>query len=114
MESVNTRGKGNDMTTYPENEGTKLARRLTFGEVIEGLKIGRRYTRSGWNGKDMFIFLVPGSVFKVNREPLLSIMGAGTEVAYHPHIDMKLVSGTIVPWTASQMDMLATDWMEVR
>ena len=87
---------------------------MNFGEVIEGLKKGRRYERAGWNGKGMFVFLVPGSTFKVNREPLLSIMGEGTEIEYHAHIDMKTVQGYVVPWLASQADMLAEDWQEVR
>lgn len=87
---------------------------MNFGEVIAGLKAGRRYAREGWNGKGMFLFLVPGSVFKVNREPLLSMLGEGTEVQYHAHIDMKTAQGYIVPWLASQADMLAEDWQEVR
>ena len=85
---------------------------MNFGKVLEGLKQGKRYMRAGWNGKNMFIFLVPGSTFTVNREPLLSILGEGTSVDYHPHIDMKTAQGYIVPWLASQADILAEDWME--
>jgi hypothetical protein len=87
---------------------------MGFDEVIKGLKVGRRYERAGWNGKGMFIFLVNGSTFKVNREPLLSILGEGTEVQYHAHIDMKTAQGYVVPWLASQADMLADDWLEIR
>lgn len=47
---------------------------MNFGQVVEGLKIGKRFQREGWNGKGMFIFLVNGSTFTVNREPLLSIL----------------------------------------
>ncbi len=61
----------------------------------------------------MFIFLVNGSTFTVNREPLLSILGEGSQVSYHAHIDMKTAQGYIVPWLASQADMLAEDWEEV-
>ena len=86
---------------------------LTFSEVLDGLKQGKRYKRVGWNGKDMFIFLVPGSKFIVNREPLISILGNGTEVSYHSHIDMKTAQGYIVPWLASQADLLSEDWSEV-
>lgn len=77
------------------------------------MKRGHRVARAGWNGKGMFLFLVPGSHFKVNREPLLSIMGEGTQVEYHAHIDMKTAQGYIVPWLASQADLLAEDWGEV-
>ena len=84
-----------------------------FDAVLIGLEQGRRYRRTGWNGQGMFIFLVPGSVFKVNREPLLSILGEGAEVQYHPHIDMKTAQGYVVPWIASHADVLSKDWLEV-
>ena len=86
---------------------------VSFSGVVYGLKVGRRYARRGWNGKDMFIFLVNGSNFNVNREPLLSILGEGTNVTYLAHIDMRTADGAIVPWLASQSDMLAEDWGEV-
>jgi len=85
---------------------------LDFAAVVRGLKAGRRFARAGWNGKGMFIFLVKGSTFTVNREPLLSILGEGTEVSYHAHVDMKTATGEIVPWLASQTDVLAEDWTE--
>lgn len=74
------------------------------------LKEGRRVTRAGWNGRGMFLFLVPGSRFIVNRPPLLGIYPEGTEVTYRAHIDMKDAEGKVVPWLASQTDLLATDW----
>jgi hypothetical protein len=61
----------------------------------------------------MFIFLVPGSEFKVNRPPLLGIYPEGTMIRYHSHIDMKTADGFIVPWLASQTDVLAEDWREL-
>lgn len=83
---------------------------MNFGQALEALKEGKRVARAGWNGKNMFLFLVPGSNFRVNREPLMSIMGEGAEVTYRPHIDMKDAEGKVVPWLASQSDMLADDW----
>lgn len=85
---------------------------MNFGEALHLIKHGRLVARKGWNGKNMFIFRVPGSVFKVNREPMLSILGEGAEVQYHAHIDMKTAQGYVVPWLASQADMLAEDWQE--
>lgn len=83
---------------------------MDFPEALREVKKGKRVARAGWNGKGMFIFLVPGSRFKVNREPLLSILGEGTDVDYHGHIDMRTANGQIVPWLASQTDLLAEDW----
>lgn len=83
---------------------------MNFGYALQALKDGEKVARSGWNGKGMFLFLVPGSRFKVNRPPLLGIYPEGTEVSYHAHIDMKTAQDTVVPWLASQTDVLAEDW----
>lgn len=86
---------------------------MNFGSALQALKNGQKVAREGWNGKGMFLFLVPGSVFKVNRAPLLGIYPEGREINYRPHIDMKTVDGEIVPWVASQTDVLAEDWCVV-
>lgn len=87
---------------------------ITFSEALEALKRGKKVARSGWNGKGIFVFLVPGSTFKVNRAPLLGIYPEGTEITYHAHIDMKTADNQIVPWLASQTDILANDWEELK
>ncbi len=84
-----------------------------FSTALLHLKAGKRITREGWNGKGMFLFLVPGSHFTVNRAPLLGIYPAGTPIDYRPHIDMKTAQGDVVPWVASQSDLLAEDWQVV-
>lgn len=87
---------------------------MTFGLAIEALKMGKKVARAGWNGKGMFIFLIPGSTFKVNRAPLLGIYPEGTEINYRPHIAMKGVDGSISEWTpAAGNDALAEDWQVV-
>lgn len=86
---------------------------MNFGDALQALKNGQKVAREGWNGKGMFLFLVPGSVFKVNRAPLLGIYPEGTEINYCPHVDMKTADGKVVPWLCSQTDMLAEDWVVV-
>lgn len=86
---------------------------LDFSEALTHVKAGKKVCRAGWNGKAMFVFLVPGSTFKVSRPPLLGIYQEGTEIDYHAHIDMRTANGQIVPWLASQTDLLAEDWMIV-
>lgn len=83
---------------------------MNFGKALEHLKVGGRVRRYGWNGKGMFLFLVPGSVFTVNRPPLLGIYPEGTEISYHSHIDMKTANNDVVPWVAGQSDLLSDDW----
>ena len=86
---------------------------MNFGQALESLKQGRKVARAGWNGKGMFLFLVQGSRFRVNRPPLLGIYPEGTEINYCSHIDMRTADNKIVPWLASQTDVLAEDWSEV-
>lgn len=83
---------------------------MDFSQALTEIKNGRRMARAGWNGKGMFVFLVGGSTFKVNRPPLLGIYPEGTEIRYHGHVDMKTADGMIVPWLCNQTDMLAEDW----
>lgn len=82
-----------------------------IGWAVKQMHNGSRVARAGWNGKGMFLFLVPGSQFTVNRPPLLGIYPPGTEINYCPHVDMKTADDKIVPWLCSQTDLLATDWV---
>jgi hypothetical protein len=77
------------------------------------LKEKQRLAREGWNGKGMYVYLVAGSTFAVNRPPLLGLLPEGTEVQYRPHLDMRTADGQFVPWVASQSDLLAEDWITV-
>jgi hypothetical protein len=71
---------------------------MTFGEALAALKINRRVTRSGWNGKGMWL--------ELQRPDLGSKMT-------RPYIYMKAADDALVPWVASQSDLLADDWAEV-
>lgn len=84
---------------------------LTFGLAVEALKKCKKVTRKGWNGSGMFLYLVPGSTVKVSREPLISILGEGTEINIRPHIDLKTADGSIATWSPSGSDALAEDWI---
>ena len=97
--------KNNHLIMGPETFG--------FSKALELLNQGKRVARQGWNGEGMFVFLVQGSTFEVNRAPLNEFYAEGTEVTYRPHLDMKAADGTIGVWLASQTDILADDWVEV-
>lgn len=85
---------------------------MTFGigQAVKEMQRGNKVARAGWNGNNMFLFLVAGWRFQVNRPPLLGIYPEGTTIDYRPHVDMKTADGEIVPWVCSQSDLLATDW----
>lgn len=86
---------------------------MDFGGALIMLRAGYKMARRGWNGKAMFVYLVAGGVFAVNRAPLDVIYEPGTLVEYRPHIDMRYADGTHGVWVASQSDILSDDWMIV-
>lgn len=86
---------------------------MNFGQALDELKSGARVAREGWNGKGMFIFIIPGSTFQVNRHPLLGIYPVGTTINYMAHIAVRTTSGCIAEWAASHSDLLADDWIIV-
>ena len=108
--SISPRKAFEEGYTPRDTAGSQAAARH-FGEALFFLKRGGRVARRGWNGQGMFLFLVNGSRFNVNRAPLLGIYPEGTTIDYHAHIDMKTAQGYVVPWVASQADLLADDWM---
>jgi len=95
------------------NRAYKPTTSMSFGDALVMLKAGKKVARAGWNGKGMFLFLVNGSTFQVNRPPLLGIYPEGTTINYHAHVDMKTADDKVVPWLCSQTDMLAEDWQAV-
>ena len=85
---------------------------LDFGGAINALKRGKRVSREGWNGKGMFLFLVPASSNPVRCDPNGVALGVSENlVPCAAYIAMKTAQNTVVPWLASQTDVLAEDWM---
>ena len=84
-----------------------------FGEAIHKLKAGSKVARNGWNGKGMFLYYVPANNYKAITEAAKSIMDENGNVPYAAYIAMKTAQGYVVPWLASQTDVLAEDWVVV-
>ncbi len=71
---------------------------ISFGLTIEVLKKGKKVTRTGWNGKNMWLELqMPDENSKMSL----------------PYIYMHTACDNLVPWLASQTDILADDWQIV-
>lgn len=87
------------------------ARPLTFSEALVHIRQGRKAARQGWLASGVFVFLVPGSTFKVNRPPLLGLYPEGHEITYGAHIDMCLGPHRVVTWAPQQYDLLSDDWL---
>ena len=81
---------------------------MTFGLAIEAMKKGNRVARRGWNGKGMFLYLVPENSYPAQTEAAKQEFG--DMVPYGAYIAMKTAQGNVIPWLASQADVLAEDW----
>lgn len=82
-----------------------------FGEAIRHLKDGRRVARDGWNGKGMWLYYVPPARYAAQTPTARRHFGE--TVPYRAYIAMVTVDGDVVPWVASQSDILADDWSVV-
>lgn len=77
---------------------------FTFGEAISRLKRGQKVARKGWNGKGIYIEMQKPDEHSKMTLPYIYIVTNGL-VSDNPDAPRG-----IVPWLASQTDMLATDW----
>ena len=70
-----------------------------FGDALQEMKDGHfKVRRTGWNGKGMWI-----AIQKPDKDSKMT----------RPYIYMSTVGGDLVPWVASQTDLLAEDWEAV-
>lgn len=71
------------------------AKTFGIGRAVKEMWNGERVSRSGWNGKGMYLMLqVPDPLSKMTL----------------PYVYMKTADNQLVPWLCSQTDLLATDW----
>lgn len=88
---------------------------MNFGQAIEALKAGRKVARNGWNGKGMFLYYVPANSYPASGNKLGTMTGIfpNDMVPYAAYIAMKTAQDNVVPWLASQTDVLAEDWEDL-
>ena len=91
---------------------------MTFGMAIEAMKQGKKVARAGWNGKGMYIWIMPGSTVKdcktITDPHLKAIDEAEGEIRFLGSVRMRTATGDVLTgWLASQTDMLSDDWVIV-
>lgn len=68
-----------------------------FGIALKILRAGGAVARAGWNGKGVQVQMqIPDAHSKMGL----------------PYLYLRTVDGKLVPWTASQSDVLADDWIQ--
>jgi hypothetical protein len=94
---------------------------FNFGDALAALKAGKKVERAGWNGKGMWLYLVPANSYPAQTEaareywkdkqpPQAENSVSPILVPYGAYIAMKTAQENVVPWLASQTDLLADDW----
>ena len=85
---------------------------MNFGQVLEQLKQGAKVSHEGWNGKGMFLYYVPANKYPASRNEHGTMIGVFEDdmIPYGAYIAMKTAQNNVVPWLASQTDVLAEDW----
>lgn len=91
---------------------------MTFGEAIKQMQDGKFVARSGWNGKDMYLWIMPAMTVLVEwcKEPHLKKLAEsnGGSIKCLASIRMKTADNKVLTgWLASQTDMFAIDWVVV-
>lgn len=83
-----------------------------FGTALHLLQAGQKVARSGWNGKGMYLFIVKGDSVK---QAIHDCYGDPNKdgLGVNDAIYMYTASKELVPWLASQTDVLANDWVLV-
>jgi hypothetical protein len=78
---------------------------MDFGWALRQLKEGKKVCRLGWNGKGIYIELQRPDEHSKMTQPYIYIVTTGLQS------DNPNAPRGIVPWLASQTDMLAEDWI---
>jgi Protein of unknown function (DUF2829) len=84
---------------------------LTFGDALHYLKLGKKLARNGWNGKGMFVYMVPAASYPAQTGAAKSFFGDGSMVPYQAYMAIKNANDTVSTWVPSVNDCLSNDWM---
>lgn len=88
---------------------------LDFGQAIKALKGGLRVARAGWNGKGMYLWLLPAETVRADwcREPHLRKLAEDNGGAIEALGSIRMLTAdrkVLTGWLASQTDILSEDW----
>lgn len=82
---------------------------MNFGKALAALKDGQAVYRSGWNGDNMFVYMVPANAYP-------AMTGVAKEyfkdapVPYEAYFAIKNTKDSVNTWVPSVSDLLAEDW----
>lgn len=77
---------------------------MDFSWALRQLKEGKKVCRLGWNGKGIYIELQRPDEHSKMTQPYIYIVTTGLQT------DNPNAPRGVVPWLASQTDLMAEDW----
>ena len=89
---------------------------LVSSKALVYLKAGQKLTRTGWNGKGMFVVMQKGypDGIPCNRQTAMAWgLQEGELFKCNPYFQIKNADGTHSMWVPSVGDLLAEDWRTI-
>jgi len=86
---------------------------MDFSAALTLAKRGYKISRTGWNGQGMYVVCQKGypDGIAINKNTAQAIgQPEGTVVKFLPYLMLHTAQGAMVPWVASQTDLLGEDW----
>ena len=81
---------------------------MNFSEILVLIKKGKKAFRQGWNGKNQFVLMVPGTAEPAIPE-LANVVDGHGDVRVGPYFVI-WTGTTINTWVPSVSDLFAEDW----
>ena len=85
-------------------------KKLNFGEAIEAAKQGKKIARIGWNGANMFAYIVNANSYPAQTGVAKEYWGDNL-VPYRAYWALKTAQEDVAMWSPSGSDSLAEDWV---
>jgi len=109
---------GLSLKSYFSQNPQRMSQNLNFSQALEAIHNGKFVAREGWNGKGMYLWLLPAAEIKSEwcKDPHLKALADanGGVLKCNACIRMLCADQTVTSgWAPSQTDMMASDWVIV-
>lgn len=85
-----------------------LMEKVDFSQALSEVKSGNTISREGWNGKNMFVYLVPANSYPAQTNAART--NFGDTVPYKAYLALVTAEKDVATWVPSITDLLAEDW----
>lgn len=86
---------------------------MDFSDALKEIKLGKKVSRNGWNGKGMFVVYQKGypKGIPCNKQTAEAYgLNEGDLFKCDPYLQLKTVDGSHMMWTPNMRDLLSEDW----